>query len=54
MLTVPHETAIKFFNSLMHEVDVITIMRWNLPWWKTMLGFGKTNLSSEYCECFQH
>ena len=38
MLTVPHETAINFFNSLMHGVDVTTIMRWDMPWWETILG----------------
>ena len=38
MLTVPHETAIKLFNSLMHGVDVTTIMRWDMPWWETILG----------------
>ena len=38
MLTVPHETAINFFNSLMHGVDATTIMRWDMPWWETILG----------------
>ena len=27
MMTVPQETAIRFFNSLMHGVDVTPIMR---------------------------
>ena len=31
-------TAIQFFNSLMHGVDVTTIMRWDMPWWETILG----------------
>ena len=38
MLTAPHETAVQFFNSLMHGVDVTTIMRWDMPWWETILG----------------
>lgn len=38
MLTVPHETAVRFFNSLMHGVDFTTIMRWDMPWWETILG----------------
>lgn len=38
MLTVPQDVAIRFFNSLMHGVDVTTIMRWDMPWWETVLG----------------
>lgn len=28
MLTAPKEAAIRFFNSILHGVDVTTIMRW--------------------------
>lgn len=42
MMTVPQETAIKFFNSLMHGVDVTTIMRWDMPIWETVLGTIET------------
>ncbi len=38
MMTVPQNVAIRFFNSLMHGVDVTTIMRWDMPWWETILG----------------
>ncbi|WP_391503320.1 DUF5676 family membrane protein [Botrimarina mediterranea] len=38
MLSVPQDVAIRFFNSLMHGVDVTTIMRWDMPWWETVLG----------------
>lgn len=38
MLTVPKQTAIRFFNSLMHGVDVTPIMRWDMPFWETALG----------------
>ncbi|QEG01506.1 hypothetical protein Mal15_55830 [Stieleria maiorica] len=38
MMTVPQEVAIRFFNSLMHGVDVTTIMRWDMPLWETVLG----------------
>ncbi|HRX78796.1 MAG TPA: DUF5676 family membrane protein, partial [Pirellulaceae bacterium] len=38
MMTVPQGTAIKFFNSLMHGVDVTTIMRWDMPLSETVLG----------------
>jgi len=38
MLTVPKEAVIRFFNSLMHGVDVTPIMRWDMPWWEAMVG----------------
>lgn len=38
MLTVPKEAVIKFFNSLMHGVDVTSIMRWDMPWWEAVIG----------------
>ena len=38
MMTVSQETAIRIFNSLMHGVDVTTIMRWDMPLWETILG----------------
>ena len=34
MMTVPQDVAIRFFNSLMHGVDVTTIMRWDMPLWE--------------------
>lgn len=42
MMTVPQETAIRFFNSLMHGVDVTPIMRWDMPVWETVLGIVET------------
>lgn len=38
MLTVPKEAVIRFFNSLMHGVDVSPIMRWDMPWWEAIIG----------------
>lgn len=38
MLTVPKETAIQFFNSIMHGVDVTPIMRWEMSWWEMVIG----------------
>ncbi|QDV83749.1 DUF5676 family membrane protein [Planctomycetes bacterium TBK1r] len=38
MMTVPKDVAIRFFNSLMHGVDVTTIMRWDMPIGETVLG----------------
>lgn len=38
MMTVSQDVAIHFFNSLMHGVDVTTIMRWDMPWWEMIVG----------------
>ena len=38
MMTVPQDVATRFFNSLMHGVDVTTIMRWDMPLWEAVLG----------------
>jgi hypothetical protein len=42
MLTVPRETVIRFFNSLLHGWDVTPIMRWDMPWWEALLGVVET------------
>ncbi|REJ65723.1 MAG: hypothetical protein DWQ31_17450 [Planctomycetota bacterium] len=38
MMTVPKDVAINFFNSIMHGVDVTSIMRWDMPWWEMFVG----------------
>lgn len=38
MMTVPRDVAIRFFNSIMHGVDVTPIMRWDVPWWEMVVG----------------
>lgn len=38
MPTVPRETVVRFFNSLLHGWDVAPIMRWDMPWWEALLG----------------
>jgi 2TM family of unknown function (DUF5676) len=38
MLTASHEAAIRFFNSILHGVDVAPIMRWNMPWGEMAVG----------------
>lgn len=42
MATVPKEAAIRFFNSLLHGVDVTTIMRWDMPWTEMIVGVLET------------
>ncbi|MCA9123654.1 MAG: hypothetical protein H6822_02475 [Planctomycetaceae bacterium] len=38
MMTAPKDVTIRFFNSLMHGVDVTPIMRWEMPWWEMVVG----------------
>ncbi len=36
--TVPRPAAIAFFNSIIHGIDVTSIMRWEMPWWEMVIG----------------
>ncbi|BDW93416.1 hypothetical protein MACH07_22480 [Flagellimonas marinaquae] len=38
MFTVGREGSIKFFNSLLHGLDVSTIIRRDIPLWEACLG----------------
>ena len=38
MATVPQDAAVRFFNSIMHGVNVEPIMRWDMPRWEICLG----------------
>ena len=38
MMTVTQDAAINFLNSIMHGVDVTPIMRWDMPWWESVVG----------------
>lgn len=42
MMTVPQEVAIRFFNSVMHGVDVTSITRWDMPWSEMVVGVLET------------
>lgn len=42
MFTVPRDVTIRFFNSLMHGVDVEPIIRWDVPLIDTALGIVQT------------
>lgn len=41
MLTASKDTAVAFFNSIMHGWDVEPIMRWDMPWWEALLGVAE-------------
>lgn len=38
MVSVPKDVAIRFFNTLMHGVDVAPIIRWEMAWWEMVIG----------------
>ena len=38
MWSAGKEGSILFFNSLMHGIDVTTIIRMNMPWWEMLMG----------------
>ena len=42
MATVGHDGTIKFFNSLMHGLDVSTIVRMDVPLWEVGVGIVET------------
>lgn len=42
MITVGHEGIVKFFNSLLHGLDVSAIIRMNVPLWEAGLGIVQT------------
>jgi len=38
MWSAGKEGSILFFNSLMHGIDVTTIIRTHMPWWEMVMG----------------
>lgn len=42
MITVGHDGTVKFFNSLLHGLDVSSIVRMNIPLWEAVLGIIET------------
>ncbi len=42
MATVGHEGSVKFFNNLLHGLDVSTIMRMDVPLWEAAIGLAET------------
>ena len=42
MATVGHDGSIKFFNSLLHGLDVSSIVRMEVPLWEAGVGIAET------------
>lgn len=42
MVTVGHNGTITFFNSLLHGLDVTSIVRMDIPWWEAVIGMVET------------
>ena len=42
MTTVGHDGTVKFFNSLLHGLDVSSVIRMHVPLWEAGLGIVQT------------
>lgn len=42
MITVGHGGTVAFFNSLLHGLDVTTIIRHDIPVWEAAIGITET------------
>lgn len=42
MLTAGHAGTVKFFNSLLHGLDVSSIIRMDVPFWEAAIGIVET------------
>lgn len=42
MGTVGHDGSVKFFNSLLHGLDVSAIVRMDVPLWEALIGIVET------------
>jgi len=42
MVTVGHTGTITFFNSVLHGLDVTSIVRMDVPWWEAVIGIIET------------
>lgn len=38
VMSGPREIVIDSFNSILHGIDVTTIMRWEMPWLEMLIG----------------
>jgi len=44
MATVGHDGSVKFFNSLLHGLDVSAVLRMNVPLWEAVIGIIETSI----------
>lgn len=42
MLTVGHDGTVKFFNSILHGLDVSSVVRMKIPLWEVAVGLIET------------
>jgi hypothetical protein len=42
MTTVGHDGTVKFFNSLLHGLDVTSVVRMEIPLWEAGIGIVET------------
>lgn len=46
MLTAGRDGTITFFNSLLHGLDVASVIRMTVPWWEAVIGIVETFILS--------
>lgn len=46
MVTVGREGTIQFFNSILHGLDVSSIIRMKISWWEVLMGITETFILS--------
>ncbi len=46
MITVGHDGTVKFFNSLLHGLDVSPVIRMDVPLWEAGIGIIETFILS--------
>ncbi len=42
MITVGHDGTVKFFNNLLHGLDVSSVIRMDIPLWEAGIGLVET------------
>lgn len=46
MITIGHQNTVHFFNSFLHGLDTLSIIRMQVPWWKVLIDITETFIIS--------
>jgi len=49
VMTGPRSAVVAFFNSVLHGINVASIMRWDMPWWEMVVGIMEGFLLGWLC-----
>lgn len=42
MASVGHDKTVQFFNSMLHGLNTVSIIRMDVPLWEELIGIGQT------------